>query len=61
MKTITYRELAVLINGMDEEMKDKDITIHVEGEYFPAELLCTDDDDDVLGGWHPYLKIKDAE
>lgn len=61
MKPITYRQLASLINKMHEEMKDKNITLYVEGEYFPAELLTTDADDDVLGGCHPYLKIKDGE
>lgn len=61
MATITYRELEAIINKMTDEQKDKDITLHVQGEYYPAELLMTDTDDDVLGEEHPYFNIKDSE
>lgn len=61
MATITYRQLAELIEEMNDEQKDKDITLHFQGEYYPAELVFTDEEDDVLGDNHPYFNIKDCE
>jgi hypothetical protein len=56
---MTYADLLQALKEMTPEALTKDLTIHVDGEYYPAELMMSDDEDDVLGEEHPYFKIKD--
>lgn len=55
---MTYADLAAAISKMTPEQLEMDITIHTIGEFYPAELYCTDDEDDILDANHPYFKIE---
>jgi hypothetical protein len=59
---MTYRDLLKKLALMDSEQLDSDLTIFVQDEFYPAELLVTDEaTEDRLDHNHPYLKIKDSE
>ncbi len=60
---MTYRELALQIDRLPEEQKDKDVTRRsTDGEYFRLDdLLCSGvdndpDEHDILDAGHPYLE-----
>jgi hypothetical protein len=55
---MNYNDLLKAIQQMTPKQRSKDLTIHTIGESYPAELLITDKDDDVLGPEHPYFKIE---
>lgn len=56
---ITYRTLAALIERMDENQKDSDVTVEVEdSECFSAELRIADEEHDGgLDDNHPVLFV----
>lgn len=54
---MTYADLLNSLKKMSNEQLSKDLTIHTIGENYPAELMISDDNDDVLGANHPYFKI----
>jgi len=58
--TITYRDLLRKLKTLSEEQLDMDLTLYSDGEYYPAEILLTDEDD-VLDANHPYIAISDKE
>ena len=57
--SLTFRELAELIERLPEENKDDDVTVFVRGvdEYYPAETLRVHVGDDILHNGHPYLTV----
>jgi hypothetical protein len=59
MKAITYRELAEQISNLPEDRKDDTLTLFdpVEGEYYPACLDYTGDEDDILDAGHAVITI----
>jgi hypothetical protein len=57
-KTITYRELARIINEeFTEEQKDSDLTVEdsIEQECYSAELRICDNNHDSLEDGHPVI------
>ena len=56
---MTYRELAELIAGMNDDQKDCDLTVEisdgVESEFYPANIVITDND--VLDPGHPSIIV----
>jgi hypothetical protein len=58
---ITYRQLAEMILGWDnEDQKDADVTVQDgEGEFWAAEVQFYPPEDGELDGLHPYLTLAD--
>jgi hypothetical protein len=57
----TYRDLLRKLKTLSEEQLDMDLTLYSDGEYYPAEILLTDEDEDRLDPNHPYFAITDKE
>ena len=60
---ITYRTLSKLIDKMNDEQKDSDLTIILCDDYddgpeaYPAMLSITDDTYDIIDIGYPYIRI----
>jgi len=55
---MTYADLLATLKGMTPEQLSKDLTIHTIGENYPAYLMVSTEDDEVLGANHPYFKVE---
>ena len=55
---MTYADLLDALKELTPEQLQMNVTIYTIGEFYPAETNMTDEDDDVLGPNHPYLKIE---
>jgi hypothetical protein len=54
---MTYADLAKAISKMTPEQQNMNLTIHTIGEYYPAELMFSDNSAE-LDFDHPYFKIE---
>ena len=58
---MTYRDLMLIIQDMNDEQKSRTVTIKIEDEFYSARLRIYNDESDVLDKGHHYLEVKGYE